>query len=69
MGIFWVGVFLGESCPGGNLSGGSFPGRELSSWDLSWVGIFFGGSFPDGNCPVRIIWVAIFQVRVFILTK
>ena len=69
VGIFWVGVFLDESCPGGNFSGGSFPGWELSSWDLSWVEIFFGGSFPDGNCPVRIIRVAIFQVRVFILTK
>ena len=39
----------------------------LSEWELSWVETFFGGSFLDGNYPVRITWVAIFWVGVFIL--
>ena len=67
MGIFWVDVFLVGSCPGENFLGGSFPGWELSKWDLSWVGIFFGESFPGGNCSVEIIQVAIFRVGVFML--
>ena len=67
VGIFWVDVFLVGSCPGENFLGGSFPGWELSKWDLSWVGIFFGESFPGGNCSVEIIQVAIFRVGVFML--
>ena len=69
MEIFRVGGFLGGSCPSGNFPVESFLGWELSEWDLSWVRIFFGGSFPGGNCPVGIIWVAIFQVGIFMLPK
>ena len=64
VGIIWVGVFLGESCPDGNFLGGSFPGWELSRWDLSEVGIFFGGSFSGGNCSVEIIRVGVFMLPV-----
>ena len=61
--IFRVGVFLGGSCPGGNIPDRTFLGWELSRWDLFWLGIFFGGSFPGGNCPVGIIRVAVFLVQ------
>ena len=41
MGILWVVIILVGNFPGGNCIGGSYPGCELSRWELScWVGIF-----------------------------
>ena len=57
-----MGVFLGGSCPCGNFLGRSFPGWELSRWDLSWVRIFFGGSFPGGSFHVTLIETIIEEI-------
>ena len=72
--IFRMRIILDGNFPGGNCPSGSYPrleysGWEFSKWELSWMGIFFGGSFPGENCRVGIIWVAIFQVGVFMLPK
>ena len=48
MGIFQVGVILGRNFPGGNCSGGSYPGWEFSLVGLFRVGIV-RGNHPDGN--------------------
>ena len=64
VGIFWVGIFqMGIFQVGvilsGNFSDESYPGWELSRWELSWVRNFISGGFPGGNCPGRIIQVTI----------
>ena len=62
MAIFWVGVFLGGSCPGGNFLSGGFPGWEFLGWKFSWVGgNCLGGIYPRWEFSL----VEVFQVGIF----
>ena len=65
--IFWVVIILGGSFLGCNCPGGSYPGWELSRWELSWVGVFLGGNVLAGSYLVEIIRVKTFWVGGFLV--
>ena len=64
VGVFWVEVFLGGSCPGGNFLGGSCPGGNFLGGSCPG-GNFLGGNCPGGTYPgwgfslVEVFWVGI----------
>ena len=71
IGIIWVETFRMGIILGGNCPSGSYPGWEMSRWELSWVGIFqvediLGGNCPSGSYPRwelskwELSWVGIF---------